>query len=104
MQPKLSSAWNWISLLLWAGLYAWSFVAFAQTEAIGDGFTRGSNRIGQFLLFQFIAGIAAIFIWRTGSGLPASSALRWISRVPLALFLLLIAAIAGFFVYGIFFV
>ena len=104
MHPKSTLPWLWLSLLFWAGLYTWSFVAFAQTEAIGDGFTRGSNRIGQFLLFQFIAAIAAIFTWRIGARLSASPALRWISRVPLALSLLLIAGIVGFFIYGIFFI
>ena len=44
-------------LLLWAGLFGWSFVDFSTTEATGDGFTRGSNRLLAFLQWQFVAGI-----------------------------------------------
>lgn len=102
--PANNAAWAfWLSLLIWTGLYAWSFVAFAQTEATGDGFTRGSNRIGQFLMFQMAAGLTAIFVWRKSNDLSAS-ALRWLARLPSALFLLLISGIAAFFICGIFFV
>lgn len=102
--PAHNTAWTfWLSLLVWAGLYAWSFVAFAQTEATGDGFTRGANRIGQFLMFQLAAGLIAIFVWRM-SNQVSKSAIRWLARLPVALFLILILSIAAFFIYGIFFV
>jgi len=99
-----NAAWTfWLSLIIWAGLYAWSFMAFTLTEATGDGFTRGSNRIGQFLMFQLAAGLIAIFVWRKSTHVTAS-ANRWLARLPVALFLLLILSVAAFFIYGIFFV
>lgn len=99
-----NAAWTfWLSLIIWAGLYAWSFMALTLTEATGDGFTRGSNRIGQFLMFQMAAGLTAIFVWRKSNDLSAS-ALRWLARLPVALSLLLITGIAAFFIYGIFFI
>jgi len=104
MPANKSNRIFWLCLAIWAGFNIWSFVAFAQTEAIGDSFTRGSNRIGQFLLYQLVAGMAAIFVWLTRTRLPESSTLRWLGRLPLALFLVLMASIAAFFIYGIFFV
>lgn len=94
----------WLSLLVWAGLYAWSFLSFVVIEPTGDGFTRGLNRVGGFLLWQVAAGITAIVVWRAGLALQSGAKLRWLARLPALLFALLIIAIAALFVYGNFFV
>ena len=82
-------------LLLWAGLFGWSFVDFSTTEATGDGFTRGSNRIVAFLQWQFVAGIVAVPVYMVGRNEVGGTALRWASRAPLALATALLAAIVG---------
>lgn len=82
-------------LVLWAGLFAWSFVGLSTTEATGDGFTRGWNRIVAFLLWQFAAGIVAVPVYMVGRERSSGSGLRWASRVPLALAIALIATITG---------
>lgn len=48
---------------VWVALFAAGFVAYAVTEATGDSFTRGLNRIGGFLGFEAAAAIAAIMSW-----------------------------------------
>mgnify|MGYP000707631247 CR=1 FL=1 len=94
----------WIFAVVWLSLYAWSFFVLTQTEATGDGFTRGFNRVASFLLYQFAAAIAAIGVWRIGGHASQAASLRWLSRVPIALFCGLITLIAAIFIYGAVFV
>ena len=91
-----------VALLLaaWAGLYIWSFIGFSVTEPTGDGFTRGMNRVSVFLLWQFVAGIVAVPVYMVGRAQARGSALRWASRLPLALAIALIAAIAALIVWA----
>lgn len=92
------------AVILWLGIYTWSFSPFILTEPTGDGFTRGMNRVTTFLGWQLLAGLVALGIWRGGRIFERSSAGRWIARLPILLFSLLVLAIAAFFIYGIFFV
>lgn len=94
----------WLSLTVWAALYAWSFMSFATMERTGDGFTRGLNRVGSFLLWQFAAGLTAIFVWHRSRAHKDSALIRRLARLPVALFVLLVLAIAALFLYGNFFV
>lgn len=82
-------------VIVWAGLFAWSFIDFMTTEATGDGFTRGFNRIAGFLLWQFAAGIVSVPAYLTGRAHPRGSPVRWISRLPLAVSVLLLVAMVG---------
>ena len=87
-------------LAIWAGLFIWSFIGFSATEPTGDGFTRGFNRVSGFLLWQFAAGIVAVPAYMVGREQPRGSALRWASRLPLALATALLLAIAGVIVWA----
>ena len=72
-------------IAIWAGLFTWSLIGFWSAEPTGDGFVRGMNRVTQFLLWQFAAGVFSIPVFVVGRGYPRGGAMRWISRVPLAL-------------------
>lgn len=82
-------------LAVWAGLFVWSFIGFSATEPTGDGFTRGFNRVSTFLLWQFAAGIVAVPTYMIGREQARGSAMRWASRLPLALATALLLAITG---------
>ena len=88
---------QFVALLLavWAGLFVWSFIGFSATEPIGDGFTRGFNRASTFLLWQFAAGIVAVPTYMVGREQARGSAMRWATRLPLALATVLLLALAG---------
>ncbi|MAZ18820.1 hypothetical protein [Oricola sp.] len=87
-------------LAIWAGLFVWSFIGFSATEPTGDGFTRGFNRVSGFLLWQFAAGIVAVPTYMVGREQARGSALRWASRLPLALATALLLAIGGVIVWA----
>ena len=82
-------------LAIWAGLFVWSFIGFSATEPTGDGFTRGFNRVSTFLLWQFAAGIVAVPTYMVGREQARGSAMRWATRLPLALATALLLALAG---------
>lgn len=85
----------WGLLLLWLAVYGWSFVAVAFTPPTGDGFTRGLNRIEEFGKWQVAAATLAVPVWVTGRRMPSGSAIRWLSRAPAVLALLLVLLVAG---------
>lgn len=85
----------WVLLVVWAGLIAWSFIAFNATAATGDGILLGVNRVWIFLMWQAIAGATAFIIWLLGRHFPRRSLGRWLCRVPITLFVLLAVGIAG---------
>ncbi|MEM9425640.1 MAG: hypothetical protein AAGA06_02970 [Pseudomonadota bacterium] len=82
-------------IAIWVLAYGYSFVAFATTEPDGDGFTRGANRVAQFLGWQGMAGILAIAVFGVSRAWPKRSGVRRLATAPLVLALLLVAAIAG---------
>lgn len=84
-----------VLLAVWVGFYVWSFIGFSMTEPTGDGFTRGMNRISTFMLWQFAAGIVAVPVYMVGRSQARGAAMRWASRLPLALAIALIVAIAA---------
>ncbi len=79
----------------WLMAYGYSFVAFAVTEPDGDGFTRGANRILQFLGWQGVAGLFALAVFGVSRAWPRGSAVRRLATAPLGLALLLVAVIGG---------
>ncbi len=81
----------WLIAVLWALLWAGSFLAFSVTEPTGDSFTRGLNRLGHFAGLQTAAGAAAVMLWLAGRrAFARGTVLRWLSRVPLLLAALLL--------------
>lgn len=85
---------------IWVLAYGYSFVAFATTEPDGDGFTRGTNRIAQFLGWQGMAGLLAIAVFGVSRAWPQGSGVRRLATAPLLLALLLVAVIAGVIVWA----
>jgi hypothetical protein len=90
----------WLTLTLWAALYAASFAVFWFVEPTGDSFTRGLNRIGWFLLLQMIAAGCAAILWVLTRRFPRGPGLRWLGRAPVFLALLLLALVLALYIYG----
>jgi len=74
-----------VLLLLWAAIYLTSFVIPALSEATGDGFTRGMNRVTAFFGWQIVAGVLGLIIWMLGRSEEMSTSMRWITRLPVLL-------------------
>ncbi|MHC0052376.1 hypothetical protein [Actibacterium sp. D379-3] len=84
----------WIALALWAGAFTYSFWIFQTTQPLGDGFTRGMNRITGFLGWQVLSTVLALMVFGLGRRLPAGPQRR-MSALPLVLAGLLAAGIAA---------
>lgn len=84
-------------LVIWLIVYIASFVMFASVEPTGSGFTRGLNRVSVLFGWQISAGLIGLFIWVLARGADLSSAMRWLTRLPIclaaALFLLIVGLI-----------
>jgi hypothetical protein len=94
---------------VWLALFAAGFLAYAVTEATGDSFTRGLNRIGNFLGFEAAAALAAVMSWVamrrcrdrdrailiTGYTPPIVSGLLWGVIVSFMLFAIATAQFGG---------
>ncbi|MBV0910798.1 hypothetical protein [Anianabacter salinae] len=90
-----------VLLLLWGAAYAWSVIGFHLTEPTGDGFTRGSNRVMVFFGWQCVAAVVGAAIWLAGNRLEAGTTVRQLSRVPLILAALLVAALGALLLFVI---
>ncbi len=85
----------WILLSLWLLIYLWSFASLFLTEATGDGFTRGLNRVTSFFGWQILAGFLALVIWWLGRHFERKTLARWACRLPVALAGLLFLGCVG---------
>jgi len=72
----------WGLLAVWLAVSVWSVVVTQTTPATGDGFTRGSNRVMLFFLWQGVAALIGAVIWRLGRRFDQRTAGRWLCRVP----------------------
>ncbi len=88
----------WILLSIWLVTYCWSFGSLFLTEATGDGFTRGLNRVTSFFGWQILAGSLALVIWWLGRHFERKTLARWICRLPVTLAGLLFLACVGLIV------
>lgn len=85
-----------ILVAVWVALCAWSIVSYQMTAPTDFGFTRGLNRVSNFLEIQIVAVLIAVAGFVLSFRVPGGSALRWVARVPLLLTLAVIAAFAIF--------
>lgn len=85
-----------ILIAVWVALCAWSILSYQITAPTDFGFTRGLNRVSNFLEIQILAVLVAIFAFVLSFRFPARSALRWVARAPALLTLIVIAAFAVF--------
>lgn len=85
-----------VFLVLWCVAFVASFVDFRLTEATGDGFTRGSNRVMKFLVWQGVAGVFGIVTWIIGARFAPRSAPRVAARVPGITLIAMVIAFALF--------
>ncbi len=90
----------YVLLVLWAGIYIWSFIAFQITKPTDFGFTAGLNRITTFLGWQFSAGLISVFALALSFEFTPRSLARWIARVPFMLAMVLLIVILGFIGYA----
>jgi len=92
--------------LTWLVLFAGAFIVLRLTEPVGDGFTRGLNRLGVFFEWQAGAFIAAVisFVLSRKLGKDTYRRERRIGAAPLvisaALFLGFVALYAGLIFIG----
>jgi len=93
-EPTPRPVFLWIALALWAGAFAYSFWVFQATAPLGDGFTRGLNRVSGFLGWQLLAAALALIVFALGRALPKGRAMRRMSVLPLGFAGLLVAGLA----------
>ena len=91
----------WILLGLWAALFAWSIGSTLTMEPVGDGFTRGLNRVVNLALWQFQAAIIAFIIALRARRLGPPARPAWLFRLPLLLAALFGVAVIGTVLAGI---
>ncbi|HCR31617.1 MAG TPA: hypothetical protein DIV79_16560 [Opitutae bacterium] len=85
---------------LWLLCSVLTYVHPIFIEPTGDGFTRGLNRLGAALGWQAAASLFALLAFVTGVGkLSSKLLLKWISRIPGIIQLLLILFMIGLIVY-----
>lgn len=53
-----------------------------MAEPVGDGFTRGLNRVTGFLGWQMAGAIAALALWLSSGSLEKGKPMRRICRIP----------------------
>lgn len=87
----------WSLFALWLLTYGWSFVVYQTTDPTGDSFTRGLNRISNFLGWQVAAAIVGVPVWFLGRMHSKTSVASWFTRLPLMLAGLLVVIPMGFF-------
>ncbi len=68
--------------MAWAALVAKGVLAYMTLEPTGDGFTRGSNRIAEFLRWQGLALGVSILGTISGRIASATGITRFASRIP----------------------
>lgn len=72
----------WLALIAWAALVAKGVLAYMTLEPEGSGFTRGSNRIAEFLRWQGLA-LAAAFVGSVSGRIASATGItRFASRIP----------------------
>lgn len=85
---------------LWLLCFALSLSLPFLMEAKGDGFTRGLNRLGTLIGWQFGATVFALLGFFAGIGqVSGRRAFAWLSRGPVILQAVLIAAVISMIVY-----
>lgn len=81
-------------VVAWAALCAWSVLSYQMTEPSDFGFTRGLNRVSDFLEIQLVAVLIAVVAFALSFRLPGGAAMRWVARAPALLTLVVIAGFA----------
>lgn len=71
----------WVVLALWGVAMVASGLSLAA-EPVGDGFTRGMNRVIGLLGWQLAASVLAFVAWIVARPLPRGTVLRWLAHVP----------------------
>ncbi len=88
-------------LALWVLAFGWSIMGSWGMAPTGDGFTRGANRVMNFLGWQAIATCLALAAFGVGRAWPKGSGSRVVSRVPLWLTAALAVAVLGYVGWGL---
>ncbi|MEL7027306.1 MAG: hypothetical protein AAGO57_08790 [Pseudomonadota bacterium] len=88
-------------LTFWVLAFGWSVFGSWAMEPTGDGFTRGSNRLVNFLGWQAIATCLALAAFGVGRAWPKGSGTRVVSRLPLWLACALAIGLAAYIGYAI---
>ncbi|MFZ2101716.1 MAG: hypothetical protein WAU86_14240 [Oricola sp.] len=87
-------------LSIWAGLFTWSIIGFSVNEHVAGVVIQALDRFTLFELWQAAAAVFSLIVYFYGRAYPPGSALRWVSRAPLALAIAMGLGIAAFAFYG----
>lgn len=94
----------WLSFAAWLALVVQGFHAYLSLEAVGSGFTRGSNRIGAFLRWESYALVVSVIALMIGNRASVQGITRLASRLPFWLsagfFALLLIGFIGLIVWA----
>lgn len=75
----------WTCAILWAALAVQGVFAYVTLAPDGEGFTRGLNRVLEFLRWEAFALAAALIGFVAGRGAPKGNISRFAARWPLYL-------------------
>ena len=87
--------------VVWIMVFLLAFIAPRFMAAEGDGFTRGLNRVGAFLLWQLGAAFISINLAIIAQvKMKDSRFMKWLYTSPLLLHLFLVILVLGFVAYS----
>ncbi|WP_172299584.1 hypothetical protein [Pseudoruegeria sp. HB172150] len=86
-------------LFAWAIAYLGSFLAFYVTPENDFGFTAGWNRIGVFVVWQFVATVMAALTAVFSRSLPRRDPMRNLALLPIGVLGLSAASLATLFIW-----
>lgn len=84
-----------ILVVAWLVLCAWSVLSYQMTAPSDFGFTRGLNRVSNFLEIQIGAIVVAAVAFALSFRLPAGTGMRWVARIPALATLAVVVAFAA---------
>lgn len=85
-----------VLVVAWVALCGWSVLSYQMTAPSDFGFTRGLNRVSNFLEIQLVAVLIAVATFVLSFRLPDGATIRWVARAPALLTLVVVAAFAVF--------
>ncbi|QBY02270.1 hypothetical protein E2K80_17260 [Rhodophyticola sp. CCM32] len=91
---KVSRTTIWILLAMWMLCMLFAGLSLSETP-IGDGFTRGQNRMSGFLSWQLVGGMLALMLWVLVRPLPKGDRLRWVGLAPIWLAVALLIVVVS---------
>lgn len=84
----------WLATMGLSGLSLWA-------DPVGDGFTRGLNRVTGFLGWQLVGAVLALPLWLGTRRMATGGVVRWAGRVPGLWAVALCVGLVGYIAVGL---